>query len=138
MKIVTESISLNTEGRCHMVDLTSAVAEKLSQLGLVEGLVTVFVPGSTGAVTTIEFEPGLAQDVPELLDRLIPQGAYHHDKTWGDGNGHAHLRASIIGPSLQVPFSEGKLALGTWQQIVFIDFDTQPRRRRLVLQYMGN
>jgi len=138
MKIITESISINTEGRCQMIDLTSAVADKLSQLGLAEGLVTVFVPGSTGAVTTIEFEPGLAQDVPELLDRLIPQGAYHHDKTWGDGNGHAHLRASIIGPSLQVPFSEGKLALGTWQQIVFIDFDIQPRRRRLVVQYMGN
>jgi len=137
MRIVTETLSINTEGRSHMVDLTSAVAEKLSELAMGEGIVTLFVPGSTGAVTTIEFEPGLAQDLPEMFDRLIPEGEYHHDQTWGDGNGHAHLRASVVGPSLQVPFTEGKLTLGTWQQIVFIDFDTRPRRRRLMLQYMG-
>ena len=137
MKIITESLSLNTEGRSQMVDLTSAVAEKLSELALAEGTATVFVPGSTGAVTTIEFEPGLAQDLPEMFDRLIPEREYHHDKTWGDGNGHAHLRAAVVGPSLTVPFTEGKLTLGTWQQIVFIDFDTRPRRRRLVLQFMG-
>ncbi len=137
MRIITDTISLNTEGKSQMVDLTSAVADKLSELGLTDGIVTVFVPGSTGAVSTIEFEPGLAKDLPELFDRIIPEGDYHHDQTWGDGNGHAHLRACLIGPSLQVPFTEGKLSLGTWQQIVFIDFDTRARRRRLVLQFMG-
>ena len=137
MDVVTETVHINTEGRSQMVDLTSAVADKLSELGLAEGVATIFVPGSTGAVTTIEFEPGLAQDLPERFERLIPEGEYHHDPTWGDGNGHAHLRSSVVGPSVTVPFTEGKLALGTWQQIVFVDFDTRPRRRRLIVQYMG-
>lgn len=121
-----------------MLDITSAVASLLRSTGLGEGSVLVFVSGSTASVTTTEFEPGLRRDIPEALDRLVPRGSpYHHDQTWMDGNGHSHLRASLIGPSLAVPFSGGKLLLGTWQQIVLVDHDTHPRNRRLIVQFMG-
>ena len=110
----------------------------LQKHSLKEGTATLFVVGSTASITTTEFEPGLRKDIPEMLERLAPRGIrYHHDDTWGDGNGHAHVRASFIGPSLVVPFTESELVLGTWQQIVLIDFDNRPRTRDIVVQFMG-
>jgi secondary thiamine-phosphate synthase enzyme len=101
-------------------------------------LVTVFVPGSTGAVTTLEYEPGLIRDLPAALERIAPRGAsYEHQKMWHDGNGHSHVRASIIGPSLTIPISGGELALGTWQQVVFLELDVRPRKRSIVLTVLG-
>ncbi len=137
MKITNSTITLESEGHCHIMDITSRVEEILEKSGLQKGNVIVFVSGSTAAVTTIEYEPGLIRDLPELLDRLIPEGSYHHDATWGDGNGYAHLRSAFIGTSFTVPFAEARLLLGTWQQIVCIDFDNRPRQRRLAVQVMG-
>lgn len=106
--------------------------------GLASGTVTVFVPGSTGGLTTIEYEPGLLADLPELLERLVPSGvSYQHDRTWHDGNGHAHLRSALVGPDITIPFVAGKLTLGTWQQVIFLDFDNRRRDRELVVQVMG-
>lgn len=138
MEILTEQISLQTKGHTHIIDITEQVSELLRQNQFREGQVTVFVPGSTGGLTTIEYEPGLLQDLPEFLESIIPAGKrYHHDATWHDGNGYAHLRAALIKPSLTLPFAGGRLLLGTWQQVIFIDFDNRPRNRRLVVQFMG-
>ncbi len=136
--IVTEHIDFQTNGNAEMTDLTAKVARALERSGLENGVVVIFVSGATGAVTTIEFEPGLVEDMKDALERIAPQEIeYAHNKRWGDGNGHSHIRASVIGPSLTVPFSEGKLLLGTWQQIVFLDLDNRPRYRRIVVQIMG-
>ena len=136
--IVTEHIDFQTNGNAEMTDLTAKVARALERSGLEAGVVVVFVSGATGAVTTIEYEPGLVEDMKDALERIAPQEIeYAHNKRWGDGNGHSHIRASVIGPSLTVPFSEGKLLLGTWQQIVFLDLDNRPRYRRIVVQIMG-
>ena len=130
-------MNLSTHGDAEVIDITPQVVEFLGETLLKAGIVTISVVGSTGAVTTCEFEPGLVQDIPEILDRLIPQGQYHHDQTWGDGNGHSHLRSSFIGPSVTLPFQNHKMILGTWQQIIFIDFDNRPRDRRIVCQFIG-
>lgn len=136
--IVTRRIGLKTQGNCHIVDITRQVAQEVAGSGLKDGTVTVFVTGSTGGVTTVEYESGLISDLRDLFDRLAPPNiSYQHDLRWGDGNGHSHVRASLVGPSLTVPFVDQKLTLGTWQQIVFIDFDNRPRSRELVLQLMG-
>ncbi len=138
MEILTEKIALQTRGHTHIIDITEQVSELLAQNQFQEGQVTVFVPGSTGGLTTIEYEPGLLQDLPEFLETIIPAGKrYHHDATWHDGNGYAHLRAALIKPSLTVPFANGRLLLGTWQQIIFIDFDNRPRSRKLIVQFLG-
>ncbi|MGQ9617566.1 MAG: secondary thiamine-phosphate synthase enzyme YjbQ [Candidatus Aminicenantia bacterium] len=138
MKIISDSISISTNGFTDIKDLTQEVRRKLKEANINDGIITLFVPGSTGAVTTIEFEPNLCKDMKEVFEKLIPSGIpYHHEKTWGDDNGSSHLRASFIGPSLTIPISNGNLTLGTWQQIVFIDFDTQPRRREVILKIMG-
>ncbi len=138
MKILSDSIYILTSGFTDIKDLTSEVKKKVKNSGVKEGIVTLFVPGSTGALTTIEFEPNLCKDLKEILEKLIPSSIpYHHEKTWGDDNGSSHLRASLFGPSLTVPISNGSPTLGTWQQIVFIDFDTQPRRREIILKIMG-
>lgn len=121
-----------------MVDITQEVTKILSRHRLQEGSLLVFVVGSTASVTTTEFEPGLRRDIPEALNRLIPEKLrYHHDDTWGDGNGHSHVRASLMGPSLTIPFSRGELLLGTWQQIVLVDHDNRPRERTIVVQLSG-
>ncbi|MCP4631967.1 MAG: YjbQ family protein [candidate division Zixibacteria bacterium] len=121
-----------------MVDVTPQVNEMLSDLGLSEGNVTVFVGGATGGVTTIEYEPGLLQDLPEFFEKLIPSDReYHHDRTWGDGNGFSHLRSALLGPSVVVPFEKGHLLLGTWQQIIVINFDNRARSREVILQFIG-
>ena len=135
--IRTERLHVTTRGNAEVVDLTDRVAGLVSEAGLSEGQVLLFVVGSTASLTTIEYEPGLVQDLPELLDRLIPAGRYHHDETWHDGNGHSHLRASLLGPSLTVPVSGGRLLLGTWQQIVLVDMDIRPRQREIVVQLSG-
>jgi len=138
MPVHTASLELSTGGGSEIIDITGKVQETLEGTRLREGLVTVFVPGSTGGVITLEYEPGLVRDLGEAFERLAPQGKpYHHDRTWGDGNGHSHVRASLVGPSLSVPFREGRLILGTWQQIAFVDFDNRPRRRVLIVQVMG-
>ena len=136
--VVTKRIGLKTKGDCHILDITRQVAQEVTDSGLTDGTVTVFVTGSTGGVTTVEYESGLLSDLRDLFDRVIPSNIhYQHNLRWGDGNGHAHVRASLLGPSLTVPFVEKRLTLGTWQQIVFIDFDNRPRSRQLVLQLMG-
>ncbi len=121
-----------------MKDLTQDVSKKLSENKLQNGILNLFVPGSTGALTTIEHEPGLVEDFSELMEKVIPSNVtYHHDAKWGDGNGFSHVRAALVGASLNVPFSNGRLNLGTWQQIVFIDFDNRSRSRMVLLQFMG-
>ena len=121
-----------------VIDITERVDAAVQDSGLQVGIVVVFVPGATGAVTTIEHEPGLVDDIRAALERIAPeQDEYAHDQKWGDGNGHSHIRASLIGPSLTVPFQKGQLMLGTWQQIVFLELDNRPRRRRIILQILG-
>ena len=138
MKIINKHLSLSTRGMNDILDITSDVQEMLDQTGLMNGQVTVFVSGSTGGVTTLEFEPGLIKDLPEALEKIAPMGAnYHHDMRWHDGNGFSHVRSALIGPSLNVPFEAGRLALGTWQQIILIDFDNRPRNRDLTIQFLG-
>ncbi|HSV43009.1 MAG TPA: secondary thiamine-phosphate synthase enzyme YjbQ [Candidatus Bathyarchaeia archaeon] len=137
MAVKTAYLHVSTQGNAQVINVTEEVAQQLSISGLKSGIVTVSVVGSTGAMTTCEFEPGLVQDIPELMDKLIPAGRYHHDETWNDGNGHSHLRASLVGPSVTIPFVDGALALGPWQQLVFIDFDHRSRQRELVVQMVG-
>ncbi len=138
MAVVTETIELDTDGEVELVDITDKVHETVTRSGLASGIACVFNPGSTGAITTIEFEPGLLRDIPGALERLFPKGiTYHHDETWHDGNGHSHVRAAVLGPGLAVPFVAGQLTLGTWQQIVFVELDNKARHRRLVVQLVG-
>ena len=135
---VTERIRRETHGDDDMHDLTGDVQALVDRHSLREGQALIFVPGSTAGLTTIEFEPGLLKDLPAAFERLAPRGLrYHHEDTWHDGNGHSHVRASLLGPSLTVPVSAGKLVLGTWQQIVLVDFDNRPRRREVVVQLWG-
>ncbi len=138
MKIISDSVSFATEGFNDMKDLTGLVEKRLIANRLKDGIVNIFVPGSTGGLTTIEYEPGLIEDFSRLMEKIAPSNIpYNHDKRWGDGNGFSHVRASLIGPSINVPFSEGRLSLGTWQQIVFVDFDNRARTRTVLLQFMG-
>ena len=138
MTVKTKQLSIHTKGEGDILDVTGAVAEAVVETKLKNGIVTVFVPGSTGALTTIEYEPGLLKDFPNLLERIAPKNlVYEHEKRWHDGNGHSHVRASLIGPSLTVPFANGRLTLGTWQQIIFMELDVRSRVRNLILQIMG-
>ncbi len=138
MTVKTKQLSIHTRGEGDILDVTGAVAEAVVETKLKNGIVTVFVPGSTGALTTIEYEPGLLKDLPDMLERVAPRNlVYEHEKRWHDGNGHSHVRASLIGPSLTVPFSNGRLTLGTWQQIIFMELDARSRSRNLILQIIG-
>jgi len=138
MAVQTVNLQYSSSGRDDIVDITPDVQEAIQKSGLASGTVTVFVPGSTGAVTTIEFEPGVVQDLREAVERAVPKSIpYAHDQAWGDGNGYSHVRAAWFGPSLTVPFTGGKVILGTWQQIVLCDFDNRARSRRVVLQVIG-
>ena len=137
--VVTKTIQLQTKGQCDIVDITSQVAGEVSGTGLNSGTATVFVNRSTAGVSTIEFEPGLVADFKAMWERLIPQDiTYDHNRAWGDGNGHSHVRASLLGASLTVPFNDKRLTLGTWQQIIMVDFDNRPRTRQIILQIMGD
>lgn len=136
--VVTSKFYIKTRGRNDIQDITDKVQSILSESGIKEGNILCFVSGSTASLTTIEYEPGLLKDLPEALELIAPMNKiYHHDDTWHDGNGYAHVRASLIGPSLTIPFSKGKLLLGTWQQIVLIDFDNRSRERAVIVQIIG-
>jgi secondary thiamine-phosphate synthase enzyme len=138
MEIQTHFISIDTRGNAEIKDITEDVSQIISESGLSEGNVLVFAGGSTAGITTIEYEPGLLKDYPEFFERIIPSGKeYQHDKTWHDGNGHSHVRAALQGASLTVPFLNRKLLLGTWQQIIFIDFDNRARSRKITIQLIG-
>jgi secondary thiamine-phosphate synthase enzyme len=138
MTVVTKEITLQSRGNCDIIDITSEVAKRVEKSGTDNGIVILFVVGSTAGLTTIEYEPNLVSDFKDMWDRVIPQGIpYEHDKTWGDGNGHSHVRASTLGASLTVPFMKKRLALGTWQQIIFVDFDSRPRSRKIAIQILG-
>ena len=128
-----KEIALRTHGEGGVIDLTAEVAGAVGESGLVSGLANVFVGGSTAAVTTIEYEPGVLEDLARALDVIAPRdGAYAHDRAWGDGNGRSHVRAALVGPSLSIPFRDGRLLLGTWQQVVLLELDTRPSRLRQV------
>jgi len=136
--IQTIEMNFSTPGDTAVRDITAEVQEKLYGTNLKSGIVTLFSPSSTSALTTIEYEPGCVADIQAYFEKTIPQEKpYRHNFRWGDGNGHSHLRSAVLGPSLTIPFIDGALTLGTWQQIVFIDFDNRPRNRRLVLQVIG-
>ena len=138
MTVVTKTTQIKTRGENDMIDITGQTSKAVEESKLEDGIITVFVSGSTAAVTTIEYEPGLKQDFPRMLSRIIPKDIeYEHDNTWHDGNGHSHVRASLIGPGLTIPFKEGNLMLGTWQQIVLLETDIRPRERKIVLQIIG-
>jgi secondary thiamine-phosphate synthase enzyme len=138
MPVSSTTIELRTKGDAQVVDITGEVCAALEKSGLCDGIGCVFVPGATGGVTTIEYEPGCVQDLKRLFDELAPPNRdYEHERRWGDGNGHSHLRAALLGPSLTFPFSDKKPRLGTWQQIVFVDFDNRPRSRQLIVQLVG-
>jgi len=137
MAVVTEYLHFSTKGNTDILDITEDVQAALDKIKLKKGIVAMSVIGSTGALTTCEFEPGLQKDLKEIFQKLIPPGSYHHDQAWGDGNGHSHLRASLVGPSLTIPFNKNKLVLGTWQQIIFLDFDARARKREIILQLIG-
>lgn len=136
--VKTFSFSLKSKGNCDIVDITSKVQEIINKNNFTEGNALIFVPGSTAGITTIEYEPGLLKDYPEFFERIIPQNKnYYHDNTWHDGNGHSHIRASLQGASFTVPFKNKSLILGTWQQIIFVDFDNRSRNREIIVQLTG-
>jgi secondary thiamine-phosphate synthase enzyme len=136
--VVTKKISLESQGHGEIIDITPEVQKQLAETDIKEGTVTLFVTGSTAGITTIEFEPGLLADFKDMWERIIPKDiTYQHDKAWGDGNGHSHVRASLLGASLVIPFRNKSLVLGTWQQIVVVDFDNKARSRQIVVQVMG-
>lgn len=138
MPVVVKSIPLATQGHTDILDITAQVREAIRSSGIRQGLAVVFTPSSTSAITTIEYESGCLADLRRLLDEWIdPRRDYAHNRRWGDGNGHAHLRAALVGPSLTVPVDDGVPVLGTWQQIVFVDFDVRPRRREVVVHIVG-
>jgi secondary thiamine-phosphate synthase enzyme len=138
MRVVTGSIEFSSAGDADVVRITDEVREALAQTGLQDGTLTVFAPGATAAVTTIEYEPGVLQDFRMVLDEVAsPDRRWQHNINNGDGNGHSHVRAAVLGPSLTIPFVDGRLTLGRWQEIVFVDLDERPRERRLIVQAMG-
>jgi secondary thiamine-phosphate synthase enzyme len=138
MTVETKEITLQSRGNCDIIDITAQVVGNVEKSGIRNGTVTLFIVGSTAGITTIEYEPNLVSDFKAMWDRVVPQNIpYAHDRTWGDGNGHSHVRASTLGASLTVPFVNKRLALGTWQQIVFVDFDNRARSRKIVVQILG-
>jgi len=138
MMIFSETISIKTKGFCDMIDMTDRVISVLKRSGVENGLVTVFCSGSTGTVTTIEYESGVLKDLQKALEKIVPSDIpYEHDKRWGDGNGFSHVRAALMKPSLTIPVGQGRLALGTWQQVVLIDFDNRRRDRNILVHVMG-
>jgi secondary thiamine-phosphate synthase enzyme len=138
MPVKTCSISINTRGDADVHDITDQIAGQVAQSGFKDGTVTIFCPSSTSALTTIEYEIGALSDLRRLFDEIIPQDReYAHNERWHDGNGHSHIRAALLGPSLTIPFVNRQLTLGTWQQVIYVDFDNRPRRRELVLQVIG-
>lgn len=138
MKVITKQVNLKTKGSGDLINITEQIQEALRESGLKQGTVTVFVVGSTAAITTFEYESGLISDIKGLYEKLIPSTkSYVHDQTWGDANGFSHLRSALQGPSLVIPFNSARLILGTWQQVVLAEFDTRSRQRKIILQFIG-
>lgn len=136
--VITKNISLQTKGECDIIDITPDVQRQLSETEIKDGTVTIFITGATAGVTTIENEPGLVSDFQSMWERVIPRTVeYKHDRAWGEGNGYSHVRASLLGASQVIPFNDKRLSLGTWQQLVVVDFDHRPRSRQVLLQIMG-
>ena len=136
--IETHTISLKSKGDCDIINITDKIQDLIRENNFIEGSALIFVPGSTASITTIEYEPGLLKDYPNFFERIIPQNSnYHHDDTWHDGNGHSHIRATLQGASFTVPFKDKSLILGTWQQIIFVDFDNRARSRVIIVQLTG-
>jgi len=137
--VVTKRISLQSKGECDIIDITPQVQEQVAGTDVNSGTVTLFITGSTAGISTMEFESGLLSDFQNMWERTAPESIpYNHDRRWGDGNGYSHIRASLLGASLVVPFNDKKLTLGTWQQIVLVDFDNRPRSRQIILQIIGD
>ncbi|MEM0467262.1 MAG: secondary thiamine-phosphate synthase enzyme YjbQ [Candidatus Thermoplasmatota archaeon] len=138
MKLKSDTISFETRGENHIIDITQKIEECIEKSTIKNGIVCIFVPGSTGALTTIEYEPGLLEDLPQMFEKIAPKKTkYSHHETWHDDNGHSHVRASLIGPSITMPIVDNKLVHGTWQQVVFLEFDTHPRKRTVYVQIIG-
>jgi secondary thiamine-phosphate synthase enzyme len=139
VKVATKRFEVKSRNEGEVLDITREVSEAVASSGFSDGVATVFVVGSTAAVTTMEFEPGLVNDFPEMMERVAPKSGvgYEHQRRWHDGNGHSHVKASLVGPSLSVPLVEGGLALGEWQQVVLVEFDVRPRTRKVVVQLIG-
>ena len=138
MVVKTQTIQLSTRGNADVLDVTDRVAQGLAESVLISGIVTIFCPSSTSGLTTIEYEPGAIRDLQRVFDEIVPPSReYAHNARWGDGNGHSHVRAALLKASFTVPFTDGRLLLGTWQQIVYVDFDNRSRKRELVVQIMG-
>jgi len=138
MSVSTNNIRVSTQGNCDIIDITPQIADEISNSDIDNGIVTIFISGSTAGVTTIEYESGLISDFKEMWNRNAPQNiTYQHDQRWSDGNGHSHVRASSLGGSLVVPFANKKMTLGTWQQIILVDFDNRPRSRDIIIQLLG-
>ena len=138
MRILNNKVNINTKGNEDFVNITRQLVKLCDSSGLENGIMTVFISGSTAGITTFEYEPGLIRDLKEFYDKMAPTNVhYHHDETWGDANGFSHVRATLTGPSMVIPFEKGKLLLGTWQQVVLVEFDNRPRSREVVVQLMG-
>lgn len=138
MAVISKSISLSTKGNVDIHDITDQITNVVSISGLSSGIATVFCPSSTSALTTIEYESGALSDLRRLFDEIVPiNRKYAHNERWHDGNGHSHVRAAVLGPSITIPFIEGQLTLGTWQQVIYLDFDNRPRQRKLIVQLIG-
>ncbi|MCK4946841.1 MAG: secondary thiamine-phosphate synthase enzyme YjbQ [Candidatus Aureabacteria bacterium] len=138
MSVKTSYINISTKGHGDIIDISKSVGIEVQKSNLTSGIVCIFVSGSTAALTTVEYEPGLVKDIKSLFDRIAPENIpYHHEETWHDGNGHSHARATLLGPSLTIPFDKATLLLGTWQQIILVDFDNRTRDRTIVVQIIG-
>ncbi|HJX72983.1 MAG TPA: secondary thiamine-phosphate synthase enzyme YjbQ [Candidatus Deferrimicrobiaceae bacterium] len=136
--VFTETFSLSAKGFCDIIDVTGKVAAAVGRSGIANGLATVFCPGSTCSLTAIEYETGVLRDLANVIEKIVPSNVpYEHDRRWGDGNGFSHVRAALLKPSISVPLVNRNLALGTWQQIVFLDFDNRERRREIIVQVVG-
>ena len=138
MGVFSDELNIKTNGEVDIKDITEEIQKSVNKSKLKDGIICVFVPGSTGTLTTIEYEPGLIKDLPLALEKIAPKNIYYnHHETWHDDNGHSHVRASLMGPSITIPFRDKKLIHGTWQQIVFVELDTSPRNRRIIIQIVG-
>ncbi len=136
--VITKKISLQTKGECDIIDITPQVGQQVAETDITDGTVTLFVAGSTAGLSTIEFESGLLSDFENMWERNVPRNIpYNHDNRWSDGNGYSHVRSSLLGASLVIPFTDKRLSLGTWQQIILVDFDNRPRSRQIIVQIMG-
>ncbi len=138
MRVVSSEVHCSTRGNADILDLTSLVADAIMESEIREGVCVLFTPSSTSSLTTIEYEPGCLEDLKRIIERIVPSSeSYAHNARWGDSNGHSHVRAALLGPSVVIPIRQGKLTLGTWQQIILVDFDNRPRQRKVLIQILG-